>query len=253
MDYHHLLKLGCELGSQLMASGAEIARVEDSILRLMHAYGAPTAQVFAIPNCLIVCLTPPESEPITRMCRIPAHGIDLDLLELCNALCRKLCQTLPPLDDALRQVAQLNNHRPEYKVWAVIVGHFLVGAFFTPFFGGTLWDALCGGLCGTAIALSGQLLHHISGSNAFFHTLLSSALSSLLAQLFVFWGMAGNVDAITIGALMLLVPGVSLTTAMREIMAGDVISGITRLAESLLTAVAIALGTGAALALGQLL
>ena len=253
MDYNRLLKLGCELGSQLMASGAEIARVEDSILRLMHAYGASNAQVFAIPNCLIVCLTPPEGEPITRMCRIPAHGIDLDHLELCNALCRRLCQERPALAEALHQTTQLDKRRPEYKDQVVILGHFLVGAFFTPFFGGTLMDALCGGLCGIAIALSARLLRHISGSNAFFQTLLSAALSSLLAQLFVFGGIAGNVDAITIGALMLLVPGVSLTTSMREIMAGDIISGITRLAESLLTATAIALGTGAALALGRLL
>jgi uncharacterized membrane protein YjjP (DUF1212 family) len=52
---------------------------------------------------------------------------------------------------------------------------------------------------------------------------------------------------------MLLVPGVALTTSMREVMAGDMISGITRMTESLLTATAIALGVGAALALGTLM
>lgn len=253
MDYNGLLNLGTELGRQLMASGAEISRVEDSILRLMQAYGVPDAQVFAIPNCLIACLTPPESEPVTRICRIPAHGIDLDRLELCNALCRKLCRERPPLDEALRQAAHINTHRPQYRDRTVILGHFLVGMFFTPFFGGGFFDSLCGGLCGVAIALSTRLLRHIAGPSAFFHTLLSATVSSLLAQLLVRFGIAANADAITIGALMLLVPGVSLTTAMREVMAGDMVSGVTRLAESLLTATAIALGTGAALALGQLL
>ena len=240
MDHNGLLNLGTELGRQLMASGAEISRVEDSILRLMQAYGVSDAQVFAIPNCLIVC-------------RIPAHGIDLDRLELCNALCRKLCREQPPLEEALSQVSYIAEHRPRHQDWAVILGHFLVGAFFTAFFSGGLRDCLCGGLCGTAIALSTRLLDRIAGSSAFFRTLMASTLSSLLALLFVRAGLALHSDAIIIGSLMLLVPGVALTTAMREVMAGDIVSGVTRIAESLLTATAIALGTGAALALGQLL
>ena len=219
----------------------------------MQAYGVADAQVFAIPNCLIVSLTQPTGQPVTRVCRIPAHGIDLDHLELCNGLCRTLCRDTPPLEQALEQVSRIPGNRPIYSERAIILGHFLVGAFFTPFFGGNLLDSLCGGLCGVAIALSTRLLRHIAGSSAFFHTLLSAALSSFLAQLLVRFGAAGNVDAITVGALMLLVPGVSLTTSMREVMAGDMVSGVTRLAESLLTATAIALGTGAALALGQFL
>ena len=253
MDYNGLLNLGTELGCQLMSSGAEISRVEDSIQRLMQAYGISNAHVFAIPNSLMVSLTPPTGEPITRICRIPAHGTDLDHLELCNALCRTLCQDTPPLEQALEQVSLVPHNRPIYSDRAVILGHFLVGAFFTPFFGGNVLDSMCGGLCGVSIALSSRLLRHIAGSSAFFRTLLSAAVSSLLAQLLVRFGNAGNADAITVGALMLLVPGVSLTTSMREFMAGDMVSGVTRLAESLLTATAIALGTGAALALGQFL
>ena len=253
MDYNGLLNLGTELGRQLMASGAEISRVEDSILRLMHAYGAADAQVFAIPNCLLVCLTPDNGHPITRVSRIPAHGIDLDRLELCNALCRRLCREVPDPAEALQQVAYIADHRPKYSEHAVLAGYFLVGAFFTAFFGGGFLDSLCGGLCGISIALSNRLLRSIAGPSPFFHTLLSAAVSSLLAQVFVRLGMACHADAITIGALMLLVPGVALTTAMREVMASDIVSGVTRMFESLLTATAIALGTGATLALGALL
>ena len=253
MDYNGLLNVGTQLGCQLMDSGAEISRVEDSIQRLMQAYGVNDAHVFAIPNSLMVSLTQPTGEPLTRICRIPAHGMDLDRLEMYNALCRKLCQETPDPELALEQIKLISSNRPSYSDQFIALGYFLVGAFFTAFFGGGLADSLCGGLCGIAILLSTRLLRRIAGSNAFFHTLLSAAVSSLLAQLLVRFGVAGSADAITIGALMLLVPGVSLTTAMREVMAGDMVSGVTRLAESLLTATAIALGTGAALALGQLL
>ena len=253
MDYTALLNLGAELGCQLMESGAEIYRVEDSILRLMRAYGAQDAQVFAIPNCLLVGITPPDSQPITRLCRIPTHGTDLDYMEQCNALCRSLCRETPALDQAHEQLRQMATRRSRYSLAGMLAGHFLVGAFFTPFFGGNLQDALFGGLCGLSIGLTSRLLNKLAGYNAFIRTLLSSALASFLALLFVRLGLAFHEDAITIGALMLLVPGVALTTAMREIMAGDIVSGVSHVTESILTATAIALGTGAALLAGQLL
>jgi len=59
------------------------------------------------------------------------------------------------------------------------------------------------------------------------------------------------VDAITIGTLMVLVPGMALTNAMREIMAGDIISGVNRTAEAILTATAISLGVVISLAIGM--
>lgn len=253
MDYHGLLNLATELGCRLMESGAEIYRVEDSVLRLMRAYGARDAQIFAIPSSITVSLSGENGEPITRLCRADAHGIDLDRLELYNALCRRLCEQTPPVEQAQKELAQLHDNCPKFHPLAVMLGHFLIGAFFTPFFGGSLVDALCGGLCGLFIYFANRFLSSLAGPNVFFRTLLAATVSSLAAQLLVRFGVGQQIDTITIGALMILVPGVSLTTAMREVMAGDLVSGVSHTAESLLTATAIALGTGASMFLGQLL
>lgn len=253
MNYHGLLNLAVDLGCRMMESGAEIYRVEDSVLRLMRAYGAQDAQIFAIPGSITVSLTAENGEPITRLCRVDAHSTDLDCLELCNALCRTWCVRTPPVEQARRELADLCRRRPRFRPVAVMLGHFLIGAFFTPFFGGGALDALCGGLCGLAIYFANRWLASLAGPNLFFRTLLAAAASSLLAQLLVHLGVGHQVDTITIGALMILVPGVSLTTAMREVMAGDLVSGVSHTAESILTATAIALGTGAAMFLGGLL
>ena len=253
MDHNALLTLSTELGRRLMCSGAEISRVEDSIRRLMTAYGLSHAQVFAIPSCLIVSLTAPNGQPVTSLCRIPSHGIDLDLLELCNATCRRLCLEVPDPELALQMVKQIDMARPRFSPVVILMGHFLVGAFFTPFFGGGFADSVCGGLCGLAIGLAAGVLKLLPDNHAFMNTLLCSSVASCLAQLLTHLGLATNTDAVTIGALMLLVPGVSLTTSMRDIVANDTISGITRLAESLLSATAIAIGVGTALALGRLM
>lgn len=89
------------------------------------------------------------------------------------------------------------------------------------------------------------------GSNTFFRTTICAALISGLALLLVTLGLGKDLEAISIGALMVLVPGMALTNAMREIMAGDVFSGLNRTAEVILVATAIALGTALPLLLGQ--
>ena len=66
-------------------------------------------------------------------------------------------------------------------------------------------------------------------------------------------GLGESVDVVTISTLMVLVPGVALTNAMREIMAGDTFSALSRTADAILVASAIALGAAAGQALGGLL
>ena len=64
MDYDLLLNLATDLGYGLLESGAEIYRVEESILRLLHAYGIQQADPFVIPNCIIVSFTTPDRKSV---------------------------------------------------------------------------------------------------------------------------------------------------------------------------------------------
>jgi uncharacterized membrane protein YjjP (DUF1212 family) len=54
-------------------------------------------------------------------------------------------------------------------------------------------------------------------------------------------------DKVILGAIMSLVPGVLLTTAVRDMLVGDLLSGTTRMAEALFIAAAIAAGVGSVL------
>ena len=242
MDHDKLLNLGAELGRRLMTSGAEIYRVEESVERLLSAYGADP-QVFAIPTCLIVSVNTPDGHPITRMCRIPAHGTDIELLERCNELCRHLCREPLPLEEAQALVDHLEPDRRQFSPWVLLLGYTAAAAFFSLFFGGGLRDCLAAALCGMAVGACLLLGQRFTGSNVFFRTLICSAVAAGMALLLVRAGLGQSQEYITIGTLMVLVPGMALTNARREIMAGDIISGLTRTAEVLLVATAIALGT----------
>ena len=253
MDYDKLLNVSVELGCKLMSSGAEIYRVEESVRRLLQAYGLDSPEVFAIPNCVIVSITTPDGQPITRMRRIAGHGTDIELLERCNALCRQLCAQCPPVEQAQELLSALEGQTPKYKSWQVLLGYGIAPAFFSPLFGGGLRDALCALIGGLAVGLCLLYGRKLIGTNSFFRTAICSAVASLVSLLLVRMGLGLSVDTVTISVLMVLVPGVALTNSMREIMAGDVISGLSRAADAILTAAAIAIGTAVGLGIGGML
>lgn len=250
MEHSKLLNIATELGYQLLCSGAEIYRVEESVNRLLTAYGL-TPQVFAIPTCLIVSVSAPGGEPVTSMRRIPTHGTDIELLEACNALCRRLCRETPPLEEALQAVSALSTKKRTYSPRVLTVGYTIAAASFAAFFGGGFGDMAAAGLSGLGVALWMLYLSGRLRVTGFFQTLIGALTASLLALLFLHLGLGSNRNAVTIGTLMVLVPGMALTNAMREVVAGDLISGINRTFESMLTAVAVALGAAAALAIGM--
>ncbi len=231
LDYNKLLDMVSEMGYRL----------------LLEAYGVPRGEVFAIPNCIIVSLISPEGRPLTQIRRMPPHGTDIYLLEKYNGLCRRLCQETPPFDQALRRMRAIARLHVVYPLPVQLAAHFLGCGMFSLFYGGTWRDGICGGICGVVIGLCSALMARF-GANQFFKTIAGAAVSAVAAVLLTAAGLGTHRDLIIIGALMALVPGIAITNAMRDIMAGDMVAGISKGAEALLIGAAIALGT--ALGLG---
>ena len=244
MDYNVLLDLATNLGYELAMSGAETFRVEESIGRVLAAYGVES-EVFAIPNYLMVSIKTEDGQSITRMRRIGYHGSNLDAVEKFSGLSRAFCNRKPNPQEGLRWFDEVRKHLSSYPLWVEYLGYFLGSAGYGLFFGGNWMDAICAGFCGMVVGCSGNFLEK-RRANPFFRTITSCFLMTLLAYVFGEFGIASNPDAVTIGALMILVPGLLFTNAMRDIIYGDTNSGINRIVQVLLIAVALALGSAAA-------
>lgn len=244
MNYDALLDLVAELGYSLAMSGAETFRIEDSINRILSTYGIES-EVFAIPNCMTISIHTADGKSITRMKRIGFHGNDLDSVEKYNSLSRRICAQKPDPEIAMQWLKDVHESRVSYTFLMSMLGHSLGAAGFCVFFGGSLIDALCAALCGALIGMSDRFFIRFE-TNQFFRTIASAFIMTLVAYITGFLGIAENVDAVIIGPLMILVPGLIFTNAMRDIIFGDTNSGINRIVQVLLIAAGIALGTGVA-------
>lgn len=244
MDHDILLDLVAELGHNLAMAGAETFRIEDSINRILNAYGIES-EVFAIPNCLTISIRTPDGESKTRIKRIGYHGNDLDSVEKYNSLSRRICAEKPAPTEAFQWLKQTNASKILYRLPMYLLGHFLGAAGFSVFFGGTLIDALCSGICGIFVGLTDRFLDKFK-TNQFFRTIACAFIMAFIAYLTGILGIATNSDTVIIGTLMILVPGLIFTNAMRDIIFGDTNSGINRIVQVFLIAAGIALGTGVA-------
>ena len=242
MNYEKLMDLVSAMGSRLAMSGAETYRVEESIKRICSAYGLE-ARVYAIPHSLIITIMIPGQRPITQLCRMEHLGTDLEAVERFSNLSRRICAEKPDWDTALRWVEQTQVQQQRYSLPMDLLGHILVACGFAVFFGGSWRDALCAGLCGL---LLGVLTRGLAKTNTFFQKIICAFSMAFFAYGMCALGWTDNVDTCVIGALMLLVPGILFTNALRDIIFGDTNSGINRIVEVILIAAAIALGTAAA-------
>ena len=62
MTGEEVLTCAINIGEQLLMSGAEISRVEDTIRRICDAYGILQSHIFSIASCIIVTLETQDRE-----------------------------------------------------------------------------------------------------------------------------------------------------------------------------------------------
>ena len=244
MDYYLLTEIAIDLGYELAMSGAETFRVEESMVRVLRTYGIES-EAFAIPNCLHVSFETGSGKPLTRMRRIGYHGTNLEAVERFNALSRRICAEKPEPELARQWLEETRASIRTFNVPATLLAHFL-GAFgFTLFFKGSLSDAVWAGICAFVVYFANRVMDDLK-TNPFFSTIASSFCMAMAAYSLAAFGLTDNVDTIIIGTLMILVPGLLFTNAMRDIIFGDTNSGMNRLVQVILIGVAIALGVAAA-------
>ena len=228
-----------DIGEIMLVSGAEVNRVEDTVQRMARAFGCDRVDVFTITSSIVVTAHR-DGEIYTQTRRIREYRNDIARIEACNALSRKVCKE--PLEETefLGECDRLRN-APGCPRYITCLSYIMVAASFAVFFGGNLWDALAAALSSVLLFGADQLLSRIR-LQRIVTTIICSATVALAAVALTKLGVGSSVDMICIGNVMLLIPGISFTTSLRDMISGDTISGLLGLCEALLRAVAIALG-----------
>lgn len=247
MEGKYILETAVKIATLMLESGAEIYRAEESISRICKAYGALSAEVFAIPSSIIATIYTVNEDPFTISRRVCFKDTDLDKVDQLNNLSRYICSNTPDYN-SVQELIHIIMTRKTYSELYIVITHAIVPAVFCLFFGGTVIEALYSMIAGVIIRYMLKYLQHMK-ANILFTNIICGAIGALLSVVIYNAGLVNRFDTMIIGTIMLLVPGLVLTTAMRDFMLGDVVAGMLRLIEALLIAIGIAIGVAIILTL----
>jgi uncharacterized membrane protein YjjP (DUF1212 family) len=228
------------MGELMQSSGAEVFRVEDTLNRMGQAYGVERMNVFVITSSIVITMEMPDGRELTQTRRIrESGGNDFTKLERLNGLSREYCRE--PfgerlLEQRLEEIRQ--DFLPRRNRYA---GSVLAACSFSIFFGGSVWDGIAAGIFAVIICLMQEYVAPVCMNVMIFNVVVSFLTGTGICTV-SHWFFAFHMDMIMIGDIMLLIPGIAITNAVRDVLIGDTISGIMRFIEAMLWAGCLAFG-----------
>ena len=239
-DSRKALQTALNIGAQMLSSGAEISRVEDSIIRMCRAFGAETVECFAITYVIVVTISGENLTELTEIRRINTFDRNMYKLTELNALSREICETQMNPEQASQRLQEIEN-RKSYSLSGKMFIFALISLSFTLFFGGSLKDMAVSALIGVLIAPVENVLSR-SEMNRFVQVFLCSVVAGLLSIVMAGIWRGVSSELVSIGNIMIFIPGVIFTCAVQEIFSNNMLSGLTRLAEAVIISLVIATG-----------
>ena len=238
LDSH--ISLAMDIGMQMLVCGAQISRVEDSIGRICKALGAVETHVFSVTSGIIVTAFDDKGNSATQLRRIHAGSLDLARLERLNQLSRDICANRVTDVEIPARLEQINKST-ERPLWVLALVYALISSSFSIFFGAPWTDGLCAAATGMILCLLEYWMKRIN-LDAVFTVFLVSLITGLCNAALVKAGLGVRYDAISIGNIMLLIPGIAMTNAVHDMFVDDMLSGVSRFFRSLVIAFLVAFG-----------
>lgn len=249
-DYNLLADTAILAGEIMLKSGAEVNRVEDTIQRILEVSNLKHVETVVMGTCIIASISNPDMNAITVSRRVHAETTNLGKIDDVNEVSRKFCSRKISLKEAFHQLKKIEARR-RYSNRMHLLASMMVAFLFCILFGGSVRDLLPAILSGTSVYFSEKICSR-KRTAAFITSMFSAFILSMIAFLIdaaIPWRI--HRDEVITGTLMLLVPGLAITNASRDILMSNYISGAARLLEALILALAVALGTGIALFIMQ--
>lgn len=215
MNHKLLMDTAVLAGEIMMCSGAETYRVEDTMYHILKTSEVESIETLAIMTGIMATMNQPDMEqPITIVKAVNERSTSLDKINKVNDISRKYCGgelTLQETYDNLKKIEGNQYSRRIYNL--ATVG---IAAGFAMMFGGSFLDVLGAAVVG-ALTAAVMTVGEKAKMNVIMIDIISSiviAMSSVMLKEYVLEAM--NTDTVIISAIMLLVPGVAITNAIRD-------------------------------------
>lgn len=230
-----------ELGTRLHECGTPADRLEQSLEMVSGQLGLVGA-FFSTPTSLWAGFGEPENQRVL-LSRIRGGDVDLERLVLVDGLVGRVARGEILPHRARFELRGIQSKAPRYPRWLSAGCFALASAAAAIFLGGGWIDAASGGVIGLGIGVmvvATAAMRDIARLTDFLAGLISALAATAISAM-----MPGaSLTVITLAGVIVLIPGLTLTIALRELASRHLVSGTARLTHALM--IFIALGFGVA-------
>ena len=244
--FDKVLAVAIEVGCGLLSCGCPVGRVELAVEYICKAYGAAAVSVSTFPSMIIAGVRIADGSQVSQLERVYSISNNFAKMEAYNQISRDICANKYPVDEATRLVEKLRFSHNQSKIITAISAGIGAGAF-TVFYGGSLIDAIPGGLIGGIMAYLSCIFARLafnSYARTFMLSLIGGVLSTLMCWLISLTGLTCHLSTVMMGTIMTVIPGLLMCNAIRDLFSGDTYSGTSELLNAIITTLAIAAGYG---------
>ena len=228
------------LASGLTAAGEAVNEIQERVLRVAAAYGAPNAVVSVLPTFVTVSLGPGERAAVESTA--PLRGLlRLDQTAALYELLRKAERSEVEPGEGSRLVLEIVAKRPRYGPVVTVLGHVVLTVgiclVIQPSWGDLVLAAIFGALV-AGLKLAGGQWTSLQLIMPVIAAFAVSSITFVLAD----QGWAHADLRAMIPPLVTFLPGAALTMSVVELSAGEMVTGASRLVAGTLQLVLLAFG-----------
>jgi uncharacterized membrane protein YjjP (DUF1212 family) len=243
--HYDIMEVCLLAGKLLLQNGAETYRVEDTMRRMAASFGIEESNSFVTPTGIIFSIE--TDEPIeTKLIRVSERTTDLQKVTSVNRISREISFGNLSLNEAFNKLKEVEKSKTSFSFLSQFIAASISSGCFLIMYNGNWNDFISAMIAGGGGFLSLGYFHRLLPIK-FFAEFMASIIIGILSIGLVHIGLGHEIDKIIIGSVMPLVPGLLITNAVRDLMAGHLLSGQSKGAEAFLTAFAIGSGIASVL------
>ena len=244
-DIDYVLDFCKELGKQMIASGANIERVDMSIRRICRAYGLHDVTCFNLTSRINISAKDADKNYAQRQTNVPPQVLNLEKLKKLNNLSYYVRDNTPDVKTLYDLLHDIKTN--DFPWWVIMIGFMLAMAGLTRIFGAGPAELLITEV--NTLILFG--LSKLFGKIHVYKILtnfLSMFICTCIAVFFYAVGFVQNFYIVVITNAFFLIPGIPMINCTRNILCGNEMNGIIDLLKVILEICSIVAGLAAAYA-----
>jgi len=219
--------------------GTPAHRLEEALANVCGSLGLE-AETFTTPTAIIISFGK-HHDLRTRLMRVEGGELDMGKLEQIDTLGDRVIEhAITPAEAQIQLAAILAApKRFNRALWTFV--HGVTSAGLAVFFGGTVPDVLLSGAIGLTLGLLAQQITRSTDQTRVFE-LVGAAFAAFTAGVMSSWSPRISPSLVTLAALVILLPGMSLTVAMTELATRNLIAGTARLMSAVIVLLELVVG-----------